>query len=80
MNLSRRFLVIACSRDLLKMSCSFSDSLLKGRGCRLSRMMKAVMAQRVRFILSCFMGSGRHEWSEWSEEGEDEDGNVDVGG
>ena len=45
-----------------------------------SRMMKAVMAQRVRFILSCFVGSGRHEWSEWSEGGEDEDGNVDVGG
>ena len=42
-----------------------------------SRMMKAVMGQRVRFILSCFV---RHEWSEWSEEGEDEDGNMDVGG
>ena len=43
-------------------------------------MMEAVMAQMVRFILSCFVGSGRHEWSEWSEESEDGDENVDVGG
>ena len=42
--------------------------------------MKAVMVQMVRFILSRFVGSGQHEWSEWSEESKDGDENVDVGG
>ena len=35
-----------------------------------SRMMKAVMAHRVRLILSCFVGSDRHGWSEEGEDGE----------